>query len=102
MLQTAAFNDLRSYIKDRIGASEYQVDGTWYSAAIVESIVTADGIVRIKCQVAHGAACTITAVRLLNTAGEVWLLKIVNVVIDSATTNLLQWFDFNVTENEVS
>ena len=102
MLQTAAFNDLRNYIKGRIGASQYQVNDTWYNATIVESIITNDGIVRIKCQIAHGAPCTITAVRLLSTVSEAWIVKNVSVVIDSATTNLLQWFDFNVTENEVS
>lgn len=102
MLQTAAFTDLRNYIKVRIGTAQYKVGDTWYNATIVESIITASGIVRIKCQIAHGAACTISEVRLLSTASEVWLSKAVSVVIDSASTNLLQWFDFNVTESEVS
>ena len=102
MLQTAAFTDLMNYIKGRIGSAQYRVGTTWYNATIVESIITADGIVRIKCQIAPGAACTIAEVRLMSTASEVWLKKTVSVVIDSASTNLLQWFDFNVTESEVN
>ena len=102
MLQTAAFTDLRNYIKTRIGSAQYLVGSTWNNATIVDQSITADGIVRIKCQIAPGAACTIAKVRLLNTASDVWLEKTVNVVIESASTNLLQWFDFNVTESEVS
>ncbi len=102
MLQTAAFTDLRNYIKGRIAAAQYKVGDTWYNATIVESVILDNGTVRIKCQIAHGAACTISEVRLISTASEVWLSKTVSVVIDSASTNLLQWFDFNVTESEVS
>ena len=102
MLQTAAFTDLRNYIKDRIGSAQYRVGSTWTVCTIVEKVVTSTGVVRIKAQIAPGAACTIAEVRLLNTDGEVWLKKTVSVVIDSASTNLLQWFDFNVTESEVS
>ena len=102
MLQTAAFTDLRNYIKGRIGSAQYKVGSTWHDATIVDQSITVDGIVRIKCQIAPGAACTISEVRLLSTASEVWLSKTVSVVIESASTNLLQWFDFNVTESEVS
>ena len=102
MLQTQAFTDLRNYIKNRIGAAEYRVGQNWTSCTIVEKVITDDGSVRIKCQISPGAACTIAEVRLLNTDNQVWLKKTVSVVIDSASTNLLQWFDFNVTESEVS
>jgi hypothetical protein len=102
MLETAAFKDLRNYIKKRIKFAEYKVDSTWYPCAIAETIITNDGIVRIKCQVAHGAACTITGVRLRNADQEVWATKAVNVVIENSTTNFMQWFDFTITEREVS
>lgn len=102
MLQPAAFNDLQNFIKNRIAEAQYQVDSAWYDATIVESVITSTGIVRIKCQIAHGAACTITGARLVSTNDEVWLAKDVSVIIDSASTNLLAWFDFNVTEREVS
>ena len=100
MLETAAFTDLRNYIKKRIGKAQYRVGTTWYDAPIVDAVITGDGTVRIKTQIAHGAACTIAAVRLLNTENQPWATKTVTVIIETATTNLLQWFDFTITEIE--
>ena len=102
MLTTAAFVDLRNYIKRRIAKAQYRVGSTWYNAPIVETVITSAGIVRVKSQIAHGAPCTIAEVRLINTEQQVWASKVVNVVLETATTNLLQWFDFNITEMEVS
>ena len=102
MLTTAAFVDLRNYIKRRIAKAQYRVGSTWYNAPIVETVITSAGIVRVKSQIAHGAPCTIAEVRLINTEQQVWASKAVNVVLETATTNLLQWFDFNITETEVS
>jgi len=102
MLEAAAYKDLRNYIKKRVLYAEYKVDSTWYDCAIAESIITDDGTVRIKCQIAHGAACTITGVRLKNSDKEVWASRAVNIVIETATTNFMQWFDFTITEREVS
>lgn len=102
MIEAAAYTDLRNYIKTRIGSAEYQVSGVWTACTIAESVILLNGTVRIKCQISPGAACTITGVRLKNTDGQVWATKAVNVVIDSASTHLLQWFDFVITESEVS
>jgi len=102
MLTTQAFTDLRYFIKRRIAKVQYRVDSTWYDAPIVDAGFTSEGIVRIKSQIAHGAACTIVEVRLLNTENSVWATKTVNVVIENASTNLLQWFDFIISESEVS
>ena len=102
MITNAAYTDLRNDSKNRIGSAEYEVNGSWSAASIAESVIMADGTVRIKCQVSPGAACTITGVRVKNTDGDVWASKAVSVVIDSAATNLLQWFDFVITESEVN
>jgi len=102
MLTTQAFADFRNFVKRRVGKAQYRVGSTWYDAPIVDAAIISDGTVRIKSQIAHGAACTIAEVRLLNTENAVWAAKTVNVVIESASTNLLQWFDFNITESEVS
>ena len=100
MLQTAAYTDLRNYIKKRIYKAQYQRSGSWYDAALVEKEVTSSGIVRIKTQISPGVACTITGVRLYNTDNEVWASKTISVVLETAETNLLQWFDFEITEEE--
>lgn len=102
MLTAQAFADFRSFIRKRIGKAQYRVGSTWYDAPIVETVISNDGTVRVKSQIAHGAACTIAEVRLLNTENAVWATKTITVVIETATTNLLQWFDFKVTESEVN
>lgn len=102
MLTNAAFTDFRNFIKNRISAAEYKANNVWSDAPISEIEITDDGIVRVKAQISPGAAVTITGVRLISTANEVWATKDVNVVIDNSQTNVLQWFDFNVTESEVS
>ncbi len=100
MLQTAAYTDLRNYITKRIYKAQYQRSGSWYDTTLVSKEVTSDGIVRIKVQISPGVATTITGVRLINTEGEVWASKTVSVVLENADTNLLQWFDFEITEEE--
>lgn len=100
MLQTAAFVDLRNFITKRIYKAQYQRSGSWYDAALVAKEVTSGGIARIKVQISPGVACTITGVRLINTENQVWATKAINVVIETSDTNLLQWFDFEITEEE--
>ena len=100
MLQAAAFTDLRNYIVKRIYKAQYQRGGSWYDAALVSKEVTNTGIARIKVQISPGVATTITGVRLINMDNQVWAVKSVNVVIETADTNLLQWFDFEITEEE--
>ncbi len=100
MLQAAAFSDLRNYITKRIYKAQYQRGGSWYDAALVSKEVTNTGIARIKVQISPGVATTITGVRLINTDNQVWAVKSVNVTIETADTNLLQWFDFEITEEE--
>ena len=100
MLQTAAFVDLRNYINKRIYKAQYQRGGSWYDAAIVGKEVTTGGIARIKVQISPGVVCTITGVRLINTENQVWAVKTVSVGIERANENLLQWFDFEITEEE--
>lgn len=102
MLTSTAFEDFRKFIRGKIAIAQYRVGSTWYNAQIVDAVITSSGTVRIKSQIAHGSPCTIAEVRLLNTDRAEWAKKTVNIVIETATTNLLQWFDFNVTETEVS
>ncbi len=102
MLSNEALRDFRNFIKRQIYKGQYRVGSTWYNANMVEIKIETDGTVRVKCEIAHGAACTITGVRLISQLNEVWATKTINVVIERATTNLLQWFDFKITESEVS
>ena len=102
MLSNEALRDFRNFIKWQIYKSQYRVGSTWYDANMAEIVIMSDGTVRVKCEIAHGAACTITGVRLISQLNEVWASKTINVVIERATTNLMQWFDFKITESEVS
>lgn len=102
MLSNEALRDFRNFIKRQIYKGQYRVGSTWYDANLVEIQITNDGTVRVKSEIAHGAPCTITGVRLISQLNEVWATKTVNVVIERATTNLMQWFDFTIKESEVS
>ena len=102
MLSNDAFKDFRNFIKGWIYKTQYRVGSTWYDAAMVETVITNDGTVRVKSEIAHGAPCTITGVRLISQLNEVFAMKTINVVIERSTTNLMQWFDFKITESEVS
>lgn len=100
MLTEAALADLRGYVKRRIRAAQYKVGSVWYDLTISEIAITSDGVVRVKCPIAPGRACTVSGIRLISSAGAVWATKKFSVVIESAQVNLLQWFDFEITEVE--
>lgn len=101
MLTTAAISDFRNFIKRRIARAQYRVGSVYYDVAISEIEITTAGIVRVKIPITHGSPATITQVRLFSVASEVWASKDVNIVIETAQTHFLQWFDFNITESEV-
>ena len=101
MLTTYAFKDFQNFIKRQIYKAQYRVGSTWYDASIVDIAIQTDGTVRCKCEIAHGSACTINGVRLISQQNEVWCSKGITVVIERANTNLMQWFDFKMTESEV-
>lgn len=102
MLKAAAFTDFRNLIKRRLAYAEYRIGSTFHRADISEVEITTDGIVRVKIPVSHGTAGTITQVRLISVTSEVWASKEnLNIVLETAQTHYLQWFDFKITESEV-
>lgn len=102
MLSTTALVDLRNFIKRKIAYAQYKVGSTYYDVPISEIEITSDGIVRVKYQIATGRPCTITGARLISTDGNVWASADINVVIEDSIVQHMQWFDFNVVEEEVS
>jgi hypothetical protein len=59
-------------------------------------------MVRVKIPITHGTAGTINQVRLFNVEGELWASSDVNIVLESARTHFMQWFNFAISESEVS
>ena len=102
MLQTAAYKDFRNFIKRRIYSAQYRVGSTYYSANISGIDITDDGTVRVKIPIPHGTAGTINQVRLFNVEGELWVSKDVNIVLETSRTHFMQWFNFAISESEVS
>ena len=102
MLTTAALNDFRNFIKNKIWKAQYKIGSTWYDGTISKSQILSDGTVRIQVPISPGVACTISGARLISTSNEVWAEKTISVQITDASTNLLQWFEFVITEREVS
>lgn len=102
MLTTAALNDFRAFVKKKIWKAQYKIGNTWYDGTISQNQILANGTVRIQVPISPGYACTIKGVRLISTSNEVWAEKAISVIIEDASTNLLQWFEFVITESEVS
>ena len=102
MLTTAALNDFRAFVKKKIWKAQYKVGSTWYDATISQSQILANGTVRIQVPISPGFSCTITGARLISCANEVWAEKAISVTIEDGSTSLLQWFEFTITESEVS
>lgn len=101
MLTSAALRDFREFVKRRIYSAQYRVGSTYYAAKISEIEITNENIVRVKIPIAHNAAGTINQVRLISVENEVWCSKDVEIVLESAQTQFLQWFDFVIMESEV-
>lgn len=102
MLTTAALNDFRAFVKNKVWKAQYRIGSTWYDATISQSQILASGVVRIQVPISPGFACTITGARLISYSNEVWAEKAISVTIDDSSTSLLQWFEFTITESEVS
>ena len=48
MLQNAALQDFRGYIKKRLSYAQYRVGTVWYRAEIKDNSILSNGIVRVK------------------------------------------------------
>lgn len=102
MVTDACLNDLRDHIKKKIARTEYRVGSSWYESPLLDIEILTDGTVRTMSKIQHGAACTITAARIVSVDGDVWAQRDVHVILESTTTKLLQWFDFILFESEVN
>ena len=98
MLTSYAFADFRNFIKNKIWKAQYKIGSTWYDATISGIDILSSGIVRVRIPISPGAVCTITGARLISTSNQVWCEKTISVSIEDAQVNLLQWFEFNITE----
>lgn len=99
MLTNQALADFRNFIKNKIWKAQYKIGSTWYDATISGIDILASGIVRVRIPISPGAVCTITGARLISTSNEIWAEKSISVSIDDAQVNLLEWFEFEVTES---
>lgn len=102
MLTSAALNDMKAYIRSRIRKAQYRIGTTYYDAVISDAEILESGILRLKTEIALSGPATVTQVRLISTAGEVWTQNNVNVVLTGDSPHFLQWFDFDVREGELN
>jgi hypothetical protein len=98
MLDTAAFADLRSYIKRRISYAKYRVDDVFYKTDLNDIEVLPTGTVRARLAIIPGDTVTVNRVELYNSNGDLWAHQDVNITISTGQTGILYWFDFTVTE----
>lgn len=100
MLDTAAFEDLRSYIKRRISYARYRVGTTYYKTDPNDIAVLSNGTVRALLSIIPGDTVTVNRVELFNTASDLWAHQDVSITISAGQTGILYWFDFTISERE--
>ncbi len=98
-LDTAALNDIRGYVKKRVGYLQYRVGTTYTKAPITDAQILSSGVVRVQASIVPGAV-TINRVELYNNAGELWAHQDVSITLDQEQTGVLYWFDFTIREAE--
>lgn len=100
MLDTAAFTDLRGYIKRRIASAKYRVGTTYYTTSLNDITILPNGTVRAQLSIIPGETVTINRVELFNSDGNLWAHQDVSITISTGQTGVLYWFDFTITEEE--
>ena len=102
MLKTAAFADLRSYIKRRVTLAKYYIGSTAYSTLLNDVAIRSDGTVRVQLSILphSSSSVTITKVELYNSAGELWAQRTCSISISTSQTGVLFWFDITIEEEE--
>jgi len=100
LLDTAAFTDLRGYIKRRIASAKYRVGTTYYTTSLNDITILPNGTVRAQLSIIPGETVTINRVELFNSDGNLWAHQDVSITISTGQTGVLYWFDFTITEEE--
>jgi hypothetical protein len=98
MLDPAAFEDLRGFIKRRIVSARYRVGSTYYPTTINDIAILPNGTVRALLSIIPGGTVEINRVELFNSDGKRWANQDVSITISTGQTGVLYWFDFTVTE----
>lgn len=99
-LATAAFVDLRDFIRRRVLNARYRVGSTFYTVPVIDVTVRPDGVVRAQISIRPTGTVTITRVELLSNANELWAYQDVSITISTGQTGVLYWFDFTVKEGK--
>lgn len=101
MLDSAAFEDLRGFIKRRIVRAQYRVGSTYYPADINDVVILPNGTVRALLSIVPDGIVSINRVELYNNENKRWVHQDVNISIETGQTGILYWFDFAVIEGGV-
>jgi len=98
VLDTAAFEDLRNFIKRKIVRAQYRVGSTYYPATINDVVILPDGTVRALLSIIPDGSVAINRVELYNNENRRWVHQDMNITIETGQTGVLYWFDFAVIE----
>ena len=100
MLDTAAFTDLRGYIKRRVAYARYRVGSTFYRTELTDVDYQGGNTVRARLSIIPSGTVTVNRVELWSGAGELWAHQDCNITVSTGQTGILFWFDFTITERE--
>ena len=103
MIDTAGFVDLRNFIKRRIAYARYRVGNSYVKTQLSKIHILRNGTVRAQLTIsASSTPLTVTRVELYNPDGNLWAHQDCSITVNTGQTGILYWFDFTITEQEVS
>lgn len=98
MLDTAAFKDLRSYIKRRVAFGRYRVGTEYFKADLIDVEILTNGTVRARLSIIPTGTVQINRVELWSSNNELWAHQDCDITVSTGQTGVLYWFDFTVEE----
>lgn len=100
MLTANAMTGFKEYVKRTVCYAEYKVSTTWHRANISKIYINGQGKVVIDFTInpAGAGSVTVNEVRLIDTAGQVWLDKVENITRKSNQSGIFYRFTIDIRE----
>lgn len=99
MLTEKAMTALRLYLKEALASARFKLNDAWHPVAIENAVILEDGRVAVSFVMDwRTEKGTVTAVQLLNSAGEVWVEKETSITRNDSAEGILYQFRFSIVE----
>ena len=100
MIDTAAFDDLKSYIQRRVSCVRYRIGSTWYCDTLNDVVISSSGTVRMSVTIAPTLLqeATMNRIELYNNENQLWAHQDCSIKLTPTASRALYWFEFALRE----